>query len=123
MHQPLDDLAESDRAVCAPLLGDYLDLVLRGHLYGESLETMVTPDRATRHFAAGCLYEGGRHDQWPNACHVLDVNVAPTGRPRRYDLRLRAYSPRGHWPDDNSLYPGTRDGRFSGVDGAPLSAR
>ena len=68
MHHPFDQLA--DGAACRRLLADHVDLVLRGHLHDEELETWSDPDRHVRQLAAGCLYEGWRANQWPNACHT-----------------------------------------------------
>ncbi len=111
VHHPLSDLA--DRDDCQRLLADHVDLLLRGHLHDEALDTWEDPDRTSRQLAAGCLYEGHHADEWPNACHVITATLDARGRPLRYDVRFRSWSRRGHWHDDNSLYQGTRDGRLT----------
>ncbi|HLM46903.1 MAG TPA: ATP-binding protein, partial [Myxococcaceae bacterium] len=111
IHHPLSDLA--DKGDCHRLLADNVDLLLRGHLHEEEVETWNDPDRTSRQLAAGCLYEGHHADQWPNACHVIEARIDDAGRPIRYDLRFRSWSKRGHWYDDNSLYKGTENGRLT----------
>jgi hypothetical protein len=61
----------------------------------------VEPGRTSRQLAAGCLYES---DRWPNACHAITVYFDEHGRPERYALRFRTWSPRGHWFDDGGVY-------------------
>ena len=102
MHHPFDQLA--DGAACRRLLADHVDLVLRGHLHDEELETWSDPDRHVRQLAAGCLYEGWRADQWPNACHTITIQGDGTSD---VEVRFRTWSARGgHWHDDNALYRG-----------------
>jgi hypothetical protein len=114
VHHPLDDLA--DGAECRRLLADHVDLLLRGHLHQSEPNEWADPERRLRQVAAGCLYEGHSADQYPNACTVVEIGLDAQGdsgcRPRRYQLRFRGWSSRGHWYDDNSLYPGTKDGRL-----------
>jgi hypothetical protein len=87
------------------------------------VETVVDPDRRFLALAAGCLYEGHRGNQWPNACHVLEVVLDELGQPRRFEVRFRSWSPNGHWFDDNKLYRDTRDGRLTwSVEPAPTAA-
>jgi tetratricopeptide (TPR) repeat protein len=111
VHHPLSDLADKD--ACQQLLADNVDLLLRGHLHDEAVETWAAPGRTSRQLVAGCLYEGHHADVWPNACHVITATLDARGRPLRYELRFRSWSPRGHWHNDNSLYPGTQDGRLT----------
>ncbi|WP_309896668.1 metallophosphoesterase [Archangium sp.] len=111
IHHPLADLA--DRGDCQRMLAASVDLLLRGHLHEEEVETWEDPDRTSRQLAAGCLYEGHHADQWPNACHVIEARLDEAGRPIRYELRFRSWSKRGHWHDDNSLYKGTENGRLT----------
>ena len=111
VHHPLSDLA--DRGDCHRRLADNVDLLLRGHLHEEEIETWNDPDRTSRQVAAGCLYEGHGGDEWPNACHVIEATLDEAGRPSRYDLRFRSWSRRGHWYDDNSLYSGAENGRLT----------
>jgi 3',5'-cyclic AMP phosphodiesterase CpdA len=110
VHHPLDDLA--DGAECRRLLADHVDLLLRGHLHQSEPNEWADPERRLRQVAAGCLYEGHGADQYPNACTLVEIGVDADGRPQRYQLRFRGWSSRGHWYDDNSLYPGTKDGRL-----------
>lgn len=118
MHHPFDQMA--DGAQCRRLLRGHVDLVLRGHLHDEELETWSDPDRSVRQLAAGCLYEGWRGDQWPNACHVITLKGKDA--PREAEVRFRSWSARGgHWHDDNGLYQGTKDGRLKWEFAAPLA--
>jgi formylglycine-generating enzyme required for sulfatase activity/3',5'-cyclic AMP phosphodiesterase CpdA len=114
IHHPLTDLADGEH--CRRLLAGsaagtrpLVDLLLRGHLHETEPETWADPERTLRQLAAGCLYES---DRYPNACIAMTVKFDDTGRPLRHELRFRGWSQRGHWFDDNSLYPNTRDGRL-----------
>ncbi|HYN19918.1 MAG TPA: metallophosphoesterase [Thermoanaerobaculia bacterium] len=109
VHHPLDDLA--DAAEAKRLLGERIDLLLRGHLHEPEVSEWADPDRRLRQMAAGCLYEGQQADQYPNACTVIEISLDDQGRPLRYDLRFRGWSPRGFWFDDGSLYRESRGGR------------
>ncbi len=66
VHHPLSALADGPEV--RRLLGEWVDLILRGHLHEPEVSEWADPDRRLRQSAAGCLYEGGRADQWPNAC-------------------------------------------------------
>ena len=111
-HHPLHELADQARIRAA--VAEHADLVLRGHLHDTELSTWADPDHSLRQLAAGCLYEGGRADQWPNACQVVTLELDSGGRPRRTEVRLRSFSPRGgHWFDDDSLYRSSQRGRVS----------
>jgi 3',5'-cyclic AMP phosphodiesterase CpdA len=70
MHHPLTDL--TDGAQCRLRLAEHVDLVLRGHLHETEVQTWADPDRRIRQLAAGCLYEGHRADQYPNALRAHD---------------------------------------------------
>ncbi len=98
---------------CRRRLAESVDLLLRGHLHEPESFQWVDPVRRLPQLAAGCLYEGHRADQWPNACQMLDLELDQDGRPRRYELRFRGWSARGHWFDDNSLYPDSQKGRLA----------
>lgn len=109
VHHPLDDLA--DGAECRRLLADRVDLLLRGHLHEPEPSLWADPDRELRQIAAGCLYE---YDKYPNACHVLDIELNEMGRPLRYNFRFRGWSSRGgFWFDDPSLYKEATGGRLT----------
>jgi hypothetical protein len=95
IHHPLTDLA--DGAHCQRLLAeqDRVDLLLRGHLHEPEPSEWADPDRRLRQVAAGCLYEGHRADQYPNACEVVEITLDAQGRPQRYELWFRGWSGRG----------------------------
>lgn len=112
IHHPLTDLADGSH--CRRLLADNTDLLLRGHLHSVEPELWADPDRRLIQLAAGCLYEGHLGDTYPNACQTVCINIDEQGRPARYDLRLRSFSPRGgHWHDDGSLYQAAKNGRLT----------
>ena len=97
---------------CNALLADQADLLLRGHLHAPLAEAWSDPDRHLAQLASGCLYEGDRADHWPNGCHVLEIDLDASGRPQRYSVWFRSWSPRGHWYSDSSPYGHMRDGRL-----------
>lgn len=107
VHHPLSDLA--DGAEGKRLLADRVDLLLRGHLHDVAVETVADPDRELRQLAAGCLYE---HHRYPNACHLLTVDLDGNGKVLEYRLRFRGWSQRGHWFDDGGLYREAPQGRL-----------
>jgi predicted phosphodiesterase len=122
MHHPFHDLA--DGANCRRLLARHVDFVLRGHLHEPELETWADPDRQVRQLAAGCLYEGHRADQYPNACHVLTLTLDAEGHLLTTEVRFRAWSSRGgHWHDDDSLYRESRQGRLTWIMRQPALLR
>jgi WD40 repeat protein len=111
VHHPLSDLADANIAVRH--LSETVDLVLRGHQHTPVTRTLQDPDRSLRELAAGCLYEGDLSNRYPNAFQVIDAVLDTDGRPLRYDIRFRAWSPNGHWYDDGALYREARQGRFT----------
>ena len=116
VHHPLTDLA--DGTTCRRLLAERVGLLLRGHLHETELSLWSDPDRDLREIASGCLYES---DRYPNACQRVDVTLDGNGKPLRYDLRFRAWSPRGFWYDDNSVYRNVVSGRYT-WNTSPLAA-
>lgn len=111
VHHPLSDLADGGDS--RRRLAESVDLLLRGHLHEAEPELWSDPDRSLRALAAGCLYEGDQADRYPNACALIRVTCDDAGRPLCYDLRLRAFSPRGgHWFDDGGLYREAPMGRL-----------
>jgi tetratricopeptide (TPR) repeat protein len=108
IHHPLTELFDGRHL--SRLLADNVDLLLRGHLHDTAVEALMEPGRTSRQLAAGCLYES---DRWPNACHAITVHFDEHGRPERYALRFRAWSPRGHWFDDGGVYGKARGGQLS----------
>jgi tetratricopeptide (TPR) repeat protein/calcineurin-like phosphoesterase family protein len=108
MHHPLTELVDGSQA--RRLLAERVDLVLRGHLHDPEPSMWSDPRRDLREAAAGCLYE---HDRYPNGCQVIDVTLDDAGRALGYQVWFRTWSPRGHWFDDDGLYPETRGGRLT----------
>ncbi len=118
MHHPFEHMA--DGAQCRRLLKGHVDLVLRGHLHDEALETWSDPDRSVAQLAAGCLYEGWRADQWPNACHAITLEWDQ--RPSAAEVRFRGWSTRaGCWHDDSGLYQAAKNGRLKWNLPAPMA--
>ena len=111
LHHPFGELADGAEAL--RLLAERVDLALRGHLHEVDLAAWADPDRRLACFAAGCLYEGSRADQWPNGLQVLTLELADDGRPLRGEVRLRSWAPRGHWYDDDGLYRDSHNGRLA----------
>ncbi len=111
VHHPLTDLADADGST--RLLGDTVDLLLRGHQHTPIARAQTDPDRSFRELAAGCLYEGAQSNRFPDACQVIDAVLDAAGRPLRYDIRFRAWSPHGHWYDDGALYREAKNGRLT----------
>jgi len=130
LHHPLGDIAdgkEAERQLAALGVG----LVLHGHQHDPHLVRWTTPAGSAMHVSAtGCLYET---DRYPNSLQVLDIELPPlsstsTSPQTLQPLQLwaRAWSGRGggHWHNDNSLYPGSTDGRLPlGSSSAPPQAR
>ncbi|MET3133123.1 tetratricopeptide (TPR) repeat protein/predicted MPP superfamily phosphohydrolase [Oxalobacteraceae bacterium GrIS 1.11] len=109
IHHPLTDLADGSEVI--GLLSKFgVSLVLHGHLHDSAIARWTTPSARLHISAAGCLYEDNRY---PNSMHVLDVYL-PTGKliePRQ--LWARTWSGRGHWHNDDSLYPGSVNGKLA----------
>ena len=111
MHHPLHELA--DGADCRRLMADHVDLVLRGHLHSPEAVEWIDPQQRLRELAAGCLYEVGRPDRYPNSCHFVRLELDSAGRPLAAMLRFRSFSTRGgHWFDDEGLYRDSKAGRL-----------
>lgn len=106
MHHPLDHLADASQ--CRNLLTSNVELLLRGHLHEPDPTRRIGLNGEMFELAAGCLYQ---HHLYPNACHLLTVTCDDQGRPMHLDLHFRAWSPRGHWYDDNSISPNVKGGR------------
>lgn len=111
IHHPIAYLA--DVADARRLMADYFDLVLRGHQHDPLADVWRDPDRTLFEIAAGCLYEGSAGHRYPNSFNLIDVVTDERGRPQRFDLRFRSWSPRGHWHDDASLYRSAQNGSLS----------
>lgn len=110
VHHPLFHLA--DRLQVFPLLADHVDLLLRGHVHEDELDTSATPDRSLVQCGAGCLYEAGRADRYRSACHTLRIVADEAGRPIEIIAHQRAFSPdSGSWHDESSVYASSRQGR------------
>jgi hypothetical protein len=112
VHHPIDHL--SDSGPCARLLADYADLLLRGHLHEPSVSEWADPDGSLRQIAAGCLYEGEQGNRWPNSFQVIDAVLDDRGRPLRFKLRFRSWSPKAeYWHDDGGVYRQAKGGRLN----------
>lgn len=107
VHHPLDDLADGDE--CRKLLASRVDLLLRGHLHRTRLSLWSEPNRQLREVATGCLYQ---HDQYPNACTMIEVELDGEGRVvLPYRLWFRGWSNDDEfWGDHDLLYRGSRQG-------------
>lgn len=109
VHHPLTDLA--DGAQARRLFVEYgVGVLLHGHLHDAEICRFSTPAGGLNISAAGCLYE---HDRYPNSVQLLDLNLCPNGLVEPKLLWTRSWSPRGHWHNDDSLYPGSIAGRVS----------
>jgi 3',5'-cyclic AMP phosphodiesterase CpdA len=108
-HHPLWDLADHERA--ANLLAENTDLLLRGHLHHPALKRRPGSDRELMELAAGCLYEGHSADEYPNGCQLIHLRLDSSGRPVSAEPWFRAWSPEGHWHNDDSRYANSHEGR------------
>lgn len=110
MHHPFHDLA--DGHAVRHLAAELIDVVLRGHQHQTGIHTWQILDRRGTEFAVGCLYEGHRVDQYPNACQVLTLSRGTDGALTGQN-HFRAWAPAaGHWHDDDSLYSASSAGRL-----------
>ncbi len=87
VHHPLSECA--DGASAWDLLGEYTDLLLRGHQHEPFAEIRRDPDKGLVELAAGCLSEGAAGHSHPNGMQVVDSTTDGTGRPICYDFRFR----------------------------------
>lgn len=110
IHHPLHSLADHD--VCQPHLARHIDLLLRGHLHSEDTVIEQRPDHKLLQLAAGCLFEGGKKNTYPNSCQAITLTLDARGRPRRVEIRFRTWSPKGHWHDDPSRHAAAPNGRL-----------
>ncbi|NZD45548.1 metallophosphoesterase [Sphaerotilus sulfidivorans] len=111
VHHPLSDLADGREA--QRLLSEFgVSLLLHGHLHDAEVSRWTTPAASLHVSAAGSLYET---DQFPNGVQLLDVQL-PKGRPiEPRHLWARCWSGRsgrGHWHNDDGLYPGSVGGKL-----------
>jgi 3',5'-cyclic AMP phosphodiesterase CpdA/tetratricopeptide (TPR) repeat protein len=107
LHHPFSDLADG-RDAQRRLAEFGVQLVLHGHLHDAELARWETPSQGLHTAAAGCLYE---HDRFPNSLQLLELDLAgPDLRPAR--LWARCWSARGHWHNDDGLYPDSNAGRL-----------
>lgn len=109
-HHPLGDLSDNERA--ANLLTSHIDLRLRGHRHTPALTPRPDLGQDAEELAAGCLYEGHRADQYANGCQLIHLRLDSRGRPVKVELWSRAWSPEGHWHDDDSRYANSHRGRL-----------
>jgi predicted MPP superfamily phosphohydrolase len=108
VHHPLSDLADGLSA--RRLLTEYgVSLLLHGHVHDPELSRWASPAHGLHLSSAGCLYE---HDRYPNSLQVLDIALTPPSGLVPTQLWARAWAQRGHWHNDDSLYPGSTAGRL-----------
>lgn len=118
MHHPIGEIADGRTA--RRLLSEMgVQMLLHGHLHDPELERWSTPAHSAGDAlyvsAAGCLYET---DAYPNSLQLLDLQLAPEGlQPAR--LWARRWAGRGHWHNDDALYPGSHAGRLDLLPAAP----
>ncbi|MCX4240132.1 sigma-70 family RNA polymerase sigma factor [Paraliomyxa miuraensis] len=105
VHHPLEELASSDAGAARMRLAERADLLLHGHQHDPVGSSSIDLDgRTLRLLAAGCLFEGNEGSEWKNGCHRIDVMLDEGGRPISAEIRFRAWSRRGHWHADSSIY-------------------
>lgn|GEM_PF-3339960 len=103
MHHPLHELADGDE--CFPLLSQYLDVLLRGHLHKAQARTFVEPDRQLIELPAGSLFDSHAGAMYRNGCQVLTLELDAHGSLQAVSLQYRSWSPQGRfWHDDPSIY-------------------
>lgn len=126
IHHPPEHLAQADLGPARRGWTKAADLLLHGHQHDPVGSSLVNLDGDTlRVLAAGCLYEGTEGSAWKNGCQRIDVILDGAGRPLRAEIHFRAWSIRGHWYSDSSLYRGLSDGRlvWEAWGGGPDSGR
>jgi 3',5'-cyclic AMP phosphodiesterase CpdA len=107
MHHPFED--SIDGSDCRRLISGHVDLVLRGHLHEPTVSSWATD--GVRQFAAGSLYDGDRADHYHNSCQLITLQLDSSGSLKNIIPRIRSWSPKGHWYDDNSIVGGSHGGR------------
>gem|GEM_PF-6606495 len=112
MHHPFTDLRDGEN--CRRLLTSTVDLILRGHLHATTLTSFSNPDHRLVELASGCLYEGHRQDEFPNACNAITITSDDSGRLSSLLFRFRSWtSEGGFWHDNTALYEASRNGRLT----------
>lgn len=113
VHHLLEELAQPDIGPARRGLARSADLLLHGHQHDPVGSCLVDLDGdALRVLAAGCLYESTADSELKNGCQRIDVVLDDVGRSLRAETWFRAWSSRGHWHSDSSLYRGLTDGRM-----------
>ena len=108
VHHPLSDLADGREA--QRLLSEFgVSLLLHGHLHDAEVSRWTTPAASLHVSAAGSLYET---DRYPNGVQLLDVRLPKGRRIEPRQLWARGWSGRGHWHNDDGLYPGSVGGKL-----------
>ncbi len=111
MHHGFADLA--DAADARMLLADRVDLLLHGHQHKATADVFQGPDQQLLVLATGCLYDGDKGHNYPNACQVIDLELDEHARPQGAEIRFRGWSERSlFWGDDALLYQRAREGRL-----------
>ena len=99
IHHPLDWLSDVERSNIKASLRDHVDVVLRGHLHETDIESVLSHNGTTLHFAAGAAYQTRR---WPN--RALYVTFEDSGWLRVCPIRYED-SPTEVWTVDPSVFP------------------
>lgn len=113
VHHPVDEWQDAHE--CRGLLAANTDLLLHGHQHVPSASDNIDAASNTlRVIAAGSLYEGDEGDRYVNSFHVIDVVLAPDGRPTSYEVTFWGWSTygAGFWHRTSALYPNATDGRI-----------
>lgn len=124
VHHPIEELAQPEREATRRDLAAAAHLLLHGHQHDPVGSSQIDLDgRTLRVLAAGCLYEGTEGSSWKNGCQRIDLTLDEAGQPLRAEIDFRAWSIRGHWYPDSSLYRNLSNGRMTwhawGGDGHP----
>lgn len=109
-HHPSKMFLDRDAALVNQLLAENADILLRGHLHDTALTATVDPNHRRVELAAGALYGG---NNWPNSVNLVDLVCDDDGTLQRVDVWVRAWNASAKWHDDNSVYAGTKNGRFA----------
>lgn len=119
-HHPLQSCADGNAALRH--LGDFVDIVLRGHQHEPLANVWRDPDRGLVELASGCVWESHGGHRYPNGFQIIDVFANAAGKPEVLEMRFRAWSSRSFWHDDASVYKNAAGGRLR-LDLVPDAAR
>lgn len=112
MHHPLSDLHPADRDRCQPLLHEYSDLILRGHLHESGYLGTYDLNHSSREFSAGTIFDGSKGEDHPNDCQIFTLSIDEQNQLVKLEVWVRAWSVKSRsWYDDNARYKGSKEGR------------